>query len=63
MTRCLHCGKPRRSAKGLKKVYRNAYEQDEFCTSVCAKAYYGVVNAGDSVGVGGHIGYRKPRVA
>jgi hypothetical protein len=58
--RCLNCRRPRVPAKGLKKLYRDAYELDDFCSAKCAKLYHDVTDAGDRVGAGGNVGYRKP---
>jgi len=38
---CIVCGRPRQLAK-LKLVYRRHAEQDPFCSSSCAREWYGV---------------------
>ena len=38
--RCLVCGGPRKLS-GLKLIYRQAMESDPFCSSACARAWWG----------------------
>lgn len=63
MTLCLHCRGPKAPPKKA-YVSLSVYEADPFCSAKCAKAHYGVTDAGDLAGnSGGAIGYTPPKVA
>jgi hypothetical protein len=48
---CAFCGEPRPEPKSFKYVPRAQWERDEFCSTVCARTFFGTLVKAEGYGI------------